>query len=77
MALLLLLDYEEGGSHMKVKMKVQTRYDGQALTKGDVIDVPEDVATRWKQRGIAILGKKDKDSTGEDLQDEGDSDEQS
>lgn len=57
---------------MKVKMKVQTRYDGQALTKGTVIDVPEDVATRWKQRGIAILSKKDRDSTLE-----GDSDDES
>lgn len=44
---------------MKVKMLKLTTYDGQLMQKDEIYDVPEDIAIRWKQRGIATVRKLD------------------
>ena len=40
-------------------MKVNTNYKGIPRVIGDVIEVPEDVAVRWNDRGLALISKKD------------------
>ena len=49
---------------MEVIMLVSTRFNGQALTVGDAIDVTSDVASRWETKHIAqIIVTEDEDKT--------------
>lgn len=38
---------------MQVEMRIATSWGGQSLKPGDVVDVPDAVAARWRHRGIA------------------------
>ena len=40
---------------LKVKMRVQTSYNGELLRAGKVYEVPEDTAKRWHQSRLAII----------------------
>ena len=53
---------------MKVKMLVQTRFQGIALRAGQEYDVKDDVANRWVKNRIAVLSEKEpKDMTAKEL----------
>lgn len=44
---------------MKVKMLKMTTHNGNVLTIGEVYDISDEVAIRWKKRGIATVRKED------------------
>ena len=56
---------------MKVKMNVQTTFQGNVLKKGEEYEVKKNVAKRWEDRNIAVLvdskGNKDEDERLEEL----------
>ena len=39
---------------MLVKLRGNTRYDGDSISKGQVIEVDQDVAVRWIKAKIAV-----------------------
>lgn len=49
-------------------MIVSTRYDGVAYTKGDILNVDEEVAERWVSRRIAIMPKKKESGNKDDTE---------
>lgn len=44
---------------MKIKMLRMTTYEGKTLAVGGVYEIDEEVAVRWKKRGIATVRKDD------------------
>jgi len=38
---------------MKVKMKLQTRWEGEVLRPGDIVEIDSNTARRWIDHGIA------------------------
>ena len=39
-------------------MRVNTRYRGRRVAVGDTVDVPDEVAERWAERGLAARASK-------------------
>lgn len=45
---------------MKIKMLVQTRFDGSTIKPGDELDVAANVAERWASKGLAEIIEEEK-----------------